>query len=131
MPEESPKGLKTQLALALAQGAKVSGWAHTNEVARRTAYRWASDPKVRRTVEAIRRRAIDRAVGLMAAHATSAAKGIVALAQSAQSESVQLSALRAILRDMMSVSRYTGLEARMNQIEEQIFERTGNADHAG
>ena len=51
----------------------VAEWASKNNVPKRTAQRWASEPKVRAEVEAYRRRALDRAVGLMSKRATWAA----------------------------------------------------------
>jgi hypothetical protein len=127
---ESKKG---DLALALAQGHTVSAWARAHQVPKRTAYRWAADPKVRRAVEAIRRRALERAVGVMTTRATWAAKKIYNLGKTAGSESVKLSAPRAILSDMMSVSQFSTLEGRAAEVEENLRERqqTGNADWAG
>jgi hypothetical protein len=72
-------------------------------VPRRTAYFWAKQPEVRAAAEANRLRIIDRTVGLMTRRATWAAEELVQLAQNAESESVKLSALRAILKDMMLV----------------------------
>jgi hypothetical protein len=133
MPGESRQSRKTQLALALAQGYSVAKWARTNEVPLRTAYSWANEPKVRAAVESCRRRALDRAVGRMARRATWAADKIADLAKDAQSESVKLSALRAILSDMMTVSQFNTLEERVAQVEELLDERerTGSADRAG
>jgi hypothetical protein len=129
MTEEShPAGKKTSLALAIAQGISVASWARQNKVARRTAYRWASEPKVRAAVNAYRTLAVDQAVGLMAKNVTSAARGIIDLAEDAKSESVRLTALRAILADMMAISNYAGLERRMAQIDEQIREQPGSTD---
>jgi hypothetical protein len=122
--EELPKNPKTSLAIAIAQGTSVALWALANNVPRRTAYRWASGPKVRAAVEAYRRRAVDRAVGKMARRVTWATDGIAKLARRAESESVRLSALRAILSDMMSVSQFAGLEHRVTEIEEKLHERT-------
>ncbi len=98
----------------------IAKWAKNHNVPRRTAYRWASEPKVRAEVERARRRALDRAVGRMSDRATWAAKNIVKLGETAASESVRLAALRAILSDMMAVSKFGTLEDRMTQIEEQL-----------
>jgi hypothetical protein len=54
---------------------------------------------------------------------TKAADGIVTLAQEADSESVQLRAWRAILADMIAVSKLSDLEFRMSEIEEQLDKR--------
>ena len=97
-----------------------------NEVARSTAFRWAQDPKVRREVEARRRRALNRAIGRLSSVAMKAANGIAKLAKEAESESVQLRAWRAILADQMAVSKFSDLEYRMAEIEEQLDERTGH-----
>jgi len=123
--EELPQKQKTQLALALAQGVTVAAWARGNRVPRRTAYRWAADPNVRATAESCRRHALDRAVGRMATRATWAVDQIVALGASAESESVKLRALRAVLSDMMKVSEFSALEVRMTEIEEELRVRTG------
>ncbi len=128
MPEPRPHSQKTSLALAIAQGTSVAAWARSNKVAKRTAYRWAKEPKVQDAVKAYRTRAVDRAIGRMAKNVTCAADGIIRLAREAESESVKLSALRAILADMMAISNYAGLERRMSQIEEQLHDRTGSTD---
>jgi hypothetical protein len=123
-----PPGKKADLALALAQGTSVASWARENKVSRRTAYRWASDPKVRGAVNAYRSMAVDEAVGLMSRNVTRAARGIIELAQDAESESVKLTALRAILADMMAISNYAGLERRMAYIEERLREQPESPD---
>src|SRR5271167_3851770 len=85
----------------------------------------------RSRAESSRRRALDRAIGRMAKRATWVVNGITDLADNAKSESVRLSALRAMLRDMMAVSQFSGLEVRMAEVEEQLRERVGNADRPG
>jgi hypothetical protein len=130
MPEEVVLDKKTSLALAIARGQSIDAWAKKNDVARSTAFRWASDPKVRREVEATRRRALGRAIGRLSSVAMKAANGIVTLAKGADSESVQLRAWRAILADQMAVSKFSDLEYRMAEIEEQLSERTGHTDQA-
>jgi hypothetical protein len=127
MPGPRPEGQKTSLALAIAQGTSIAAWARQKDVPKRTAYLWAEQPKVKAAVELYRSRAVDRAVGRMARNATWAADGIVKLAKEADSESVRLSALRAILADMMAISHFSGLERRMSQIRD----RTDDADGPG
>jgi transposase-like protein len=131
MPGEHRKSRKTQLALALVQGVSVAAWARANGVPKSTVYRWAREPDVLTTVKSCRRRASDRAVGTMARRATWAAEAITWLANSADSESVKLRALRAILADLMAVSKYTELEDRIARIEEQLPERAGSSDRTG
>jgi len=124
MHEERPRSRKTELALAIANGMSVTAWARANEVPKRTAYRWAREPEVRAAVESYRRRAVDRPIGRMARRVTWATDGIAKLAKDAESESVSLTALRAILSDMMAVSQFAGLEQRITEIEEQLREPT-------
>jgi hypothetical protein len=59
-----------------------------------------------------------------------AANGIVTLAREAESESVQLRAWRAVLADQMTVCKYSDLEYRMAEIEEQLSKQTGHTDQA-
>jgi hypothetical protein len=47
------------------------------------------------------------------------------------SETVRLSASRALLGDMMKVATYAGMEDRMTEIEEQLIERAGDANQTG
>ena len=63
----------------------------------------------------------------MARRATWAVDGIVELGESAASESVRLSALRAVMSDLIAVSNFAGLELRVAELEEQFHARTGNA----
>jgi hypothetical protein len=53
-----------------------------------------------------------------------AAHGIVTLAEEAESESVQLRVWRAVLADQRTVSKFSDLEYRTAEIEEQLRERT-------
>jgi len=130
MSGEARESRKAQFALALAQGCSAAAWARANDVAGRTADRWAADPKVRSSVDACRRRALDRAVGRLARRATWAADQIIELGRGAESESVKLRALRSILSDMMTVSQFATLEERVAEVEEQLRDReqTGIAD---
>jgi hypothetical protein len=118
MAGEHRKSTKAQLALALARGVSAAQWARANDVTKMTAYRWAKDPMVRKAVDSYRRRSIDQAIGRMTKQTTRATDVIVAIANHAKSDSVRLRAARAIFSDMMAVSRYSGLEERMTEIEE-------------
>jgi hypothetical protein len=131
--ENSPKSQKTKLAIAIANGVKISKWASDNQVPHRTAYRWANDPKVRAKVELCRSRALDRAIGQMAHNVNFAAEGINTLARGAVSESVKLAALRSIFSNMMAVTEFADLQVRMTQLEEQLDERAraGNTGQTG
>jgi hypothetical protein len=52
-----------------------------------------------------------------------AAGGIIRLGKEADSESVQLRALRAVLADNMAVSKFSNLEYRMTELEEEVERR--------
>jgi hypothetical protein len=125
MSQEQPKGGKTQLALALAQGISAARWARANQVPKNTAYRWARDPEVRKAVESHRRRTIDEAIGQMTKQSKWAVGGIIKIAREAESDSVRLRAFRALFSDMMAVSKHSGLEARMAELEEKLEEQRG------
>ena len=131
MQQEELKNQKTRLALAIARGESVAEWAVRNNVPRRSAFRWASDPKVRRSVESWRRRALDRAIGRMAGLALKAANGIAKLADGAESESVQLRSYRAILADQMAVAKFSNLEQRVAEVEELAGLKTQDQSRAG
>jgi hypothetical protein len=125
-PRRSSNGKKTELTVAIARGVSARKWAIDHNVPPRTAQRWASEPAVRAEVERMRRSVLDQAIGVLTGHVTSASKGIIKLAKSAVSESVRLSAMRAVLSDMIAASKFGNLEDRMTEIEEQLDERIGN-----
>ena len=110
--------LKTSLGLAMARGQSVAAWAHQNDVAERTAQRWAKEPKVREASDLWRRRVLNQAIGRTVRRASKAVDGIERLAKGADSESVRLRAWRAILADQMTMARFSTLEQRMTELEE-------------
>jgi hypothetical protein len=109
MEEEVRRHKKMKLALAIAEGEPVIAWEQENGVPERTAFRWAQDRNVRREVDACRRRALNQAIGRLTGMAMKAVDGIAHLAQGAESESVQLSAWRGVLADLVSVSKFSVL----------------------
>jgi hypothetical protein len=120
MPKPNSENRKVQLALALAGGATVSDWAEKNNVSERTAYRLAASPEVRERVEAIRRDALEQAVGRLSGNAGGAAEQINRLAREANSEAVRLQASRAVLDELMTVSSYAALERRLAEVERRL-----------
>ena len=128
MTGESATSQKMLLAAAIAEGTAVVKWASSNEVSERTAYRWAAEPEVRSEIESIRRRALDEAMGRLAKRAIWAVDGIVQLGENAASESVRLSALRAVMSDFIAVSNFAGLEGRVAELEEQFHASSDNAN---
>src|SRR5436190_1008680 len=97
MNGEELKTANTELAIALAQGVSVTAWARARSMARSTVYRWASDPEVRSEIEAHRRQAVDRAIGIMINLYAWAADGIVNLAKTSDWDSVRLKAYQSIM----------------------------------
>jgi len=130
VPQELPEAKKIRLAAAIAQAQSVAAWARHNGVARSTAYDWASEPGVRRTVEACRRRTLDRAIGRMTNHTLWACDRIAELAKTGEPHhSVQLRALQSIFAEVMAVAKFSNLEHRVAEIEEDLHRRTGDQDH--
>jgi hypothetical protein len=120
MAEEFEEPKKLGLAAALAQGISIRSWARKNDVPKTTACRWALEPQVKREAQIIRRQMLDRVAGAMTKRGVLALKGITRLANEAQSESVQLNALKTILTDAMRIARYTDLETRLAEFEEKL-----------
>jgi hypothetical protein len=131
MSEKQRQNRKSQLAHAMAKGQSVAAWSRQNGVALRTAYRWAKEAKFKTAVNSHRRRAIDQSVGRLTDKLADAADAIVELGKTAESESVRLSANKAVFSTMITASRFAGLEQRMTEIEEILNARTGNTGVAG
>jgi hypothetical protein len=127
MSEEKRQNHKSQLARAMAKGQSVAEWSRQSGVAQRTAYRWAKEAKFKAAVNSHRRRAIDHSVGRLTDKLASAADAIVKLSETAQSESVRLSAIKAMFGTVVAMSKFTGLEERITELEEQFHARTGSA----
>src|SRR5436305_15137579 len=130
MEKEVRRLKKINLALTVAEGDSIAEWARQNGVPERTAQRWAQDRNVRREVDACRRRALNEAIGRLTGMATNAVDGIANLAKAADSESVQLRAWRGVLADLMSVSKFSVLEYRITEIEEELDKRAGHTHPA-
>jgi hypothetical protein len=111
---------KAELAMVMARGQSVRAWARKNEVPERTVYRWASEPEVRKAADRWRRAILDQAIGRMVRRARAAVAGIERLANDADSESVRLTAWRALLADQMAVAKFSSLEGRMLEVEQML-----------
>jgi hypothetical protein len=130
MQEDVRNDLKSHLALMIARGKTINAWARQNEVPLRTAYRWSRDPQVRGEVQEWRRFVLNPGAPGLARLSLKATDGIAKLGRGAESESVQLRAWRAVLADQMAVSKFSDLEYRMTEIEEQPSARTGHTHQA-
>ncbi len=120
MSEEFEDPKKLGVAEAIARGMSICSWARKNDVPKTTAYRWAQQPQVRIEAQAIRRRMLDREAGAMTKRGVFALNGITRLASEAESESVQLNALKTIVTDAMRIARYAHPELRMAEFEEKL-----------
>ncbi len=117
--------MKSQLAVAIAQGIPVARWATENQVAQRTAYRWAAHPKVRAAVDRHRRHALGRAPGRVPDRARWAARQIAKLAKRAASESMKLSELKVIWAGILAFAQLADIELAMIEFEIKLYERVG------
>ncbi len=111
---------KAALALAMAAGRTVIDWARENDVPERTAYSWARSREVLDQVEAIRRAAIDRAVGRLSENAIVAADEITRLVRESTSDAVRLQAARAVLADLMAIADHAAFEQRLADLERRL-----------
>jgi hypothetical protein len=127
MSEEQRRNRKAQLARAIAAGQSVAKWSQQNGVPKRTAYRWAKEAKVKAAVNSHRRRAIDRSLGRLADKLADAADSMIRLSEKAQSESVQLSAIKGMFDNVVAMAKFSALEERINELEGQFHARTGSA----
>jgi hypothetical protein len=127
MSEEKRQNHKTQLARAVANGQSVAEWSRQSGVAERTAYRWAKEAKFKSAVNSHRRKAIDQSLGRLTDKLASATDAIVNLSQTAQSESVRLAAIKAMVASVVAISNCTSLGDRITALEEQARARTGSA----
>jgi hypothetical protein len=123
MPKIKNQHRKAQLALALAAGSSAIEWAKENDVPESTMYRWANSDEVEEAVNQARQAIWEQTISRLIQNATFAADQIVDLAKEAKSESVRLSASRAILADLMAVSNYAALERRIAKVESRLREQ--------
>ena len=131
MQEEPMQNKKSDLAMVIARGGSIIAWAKKNEVAERTAFYWAKEPKVREEVEEWRRQSFDQALGRMNSRARKAADGIFKLAEVADSESVQLRAWRTMLPIRWPSAEYSTLDHRMLELEEVVKAQQTGANGPG
>jgi len=116
-----------QFAVAMAAGQRVSAWANKNGVPRRTCYNWTKTKVYKLTVEEIRRRTLARAVGRIARNLTKAADRIALLATEAHSESVQLQAARAILKEFTVIREHGELAEQLVGVQRRLDARDAMA----
>ena len=114
--KKNPK-LLDELALDVANGGSIPAWAVKHKISERTVYSWTAKPEFRAMVAMHRRRITDAVVGLLARCAKKSVVQIATLADSASAEPVRLAAARAILTELVNISGFADLEARIAQLE--------------
>jgi hypothetical protein len=120
MPKINNQYRKAQLALALAAGSTAIAWAKENDVPESTIYRWANSEEVEEEIDRIRKEIWEQAIGRLSQNVTAAAEQIAKLMREAVSESVRLSASRAVLTDLMAATDYAALERRLAKVERRL-----------
>jgi transposase len=104
--------------IAYASGTSLREAARTAGISESTAYRRLKDPAFRRRISEIRTSFLNQAVGLLCEDATKAVSTLKELL-SARSESVRLSAARAILELGPKLREQTELEERITALERE------------
>ena len=123
MPDEPQNtNQRHQFAVAMALGQSVAVWAKANGVPLSTCYDWREAPEYKDTVEEVLRRVLDSAVGQLVGNLTKATRRIVDLSSAAESESVQLQAACAIVKECMALREHVDLEDRMTEVELRLEE---------
>ena len=98
-------------------------WAEENEVPLQTCYAWRKTRQCEETVREVRRHMLDSAVGQIVGNLAAAARRIVDLSTTAESESVQLQAARAVINDGKDLAQVAALEKRIKDIERQLADQ--------
>ena len=122
----SPSG-DDALAAAIAAGTSVKDAARAAGVSERTAYRRQRDPEFRRRVAEIRSSFMSDAAGRLAEASTEAVSTLKALL-TASSDSVRLSAARAILEIGPKLREHTELEGRISALEKSAAADVDDSD---
>jgi len=113
---------KTQVALALAQGATSDKAGETAGVSGRTVRRWREDPDFEAQVQEARRAILAEAVAALGSAAREAVDTLRA-ALSEESPSIRVRAAVAIISALPSLSEHVDLEARIASLEAAITEQ--------
>ena len=120
MPFTYPETVKEDLALWLASGGTLDAWCRRNAIRMETGCKWYRAPAFRRKVEALRRRAADRAIGEMARHFGKAVDATGRLVERGRDDRVQLAAAVTLIDRMLDIGGRAGLAARIRRLEERL-----------
>jgi transposase len=117
MADRGRRNADSALITALAAGSTVRDAAASVGVGETTVYRRLQEPEFRHQIEATRREMVGRAVGTLADAASVAATTLRSLAESAESETVKLSAARSILELVVKLREHDELAERVAALE--------------
>jgi hypothetical protein len=120
MPFSYPETVKDDLARWLAAGGTLGTWCRRNAIDLKTACNWYKTAAFRRKVEALRRRAAERAIGQMARHFGKAVDTAVRLVERGQDDRVKLAAATTVIDQMLDLDDRAGLAARIRRLEERL-----------
>jgi type II secretory pathway component PulF len=127
------KKADTELVLALAFGATPESAAQRAGVSLRTVYRRLAEPVFRGRVHDVRAEMVQRMAGTLTAAGVGALRTLIALQESAASESVRLGAARTVIEQGCKVresvehtERLKALEARVEQLLEDTQNGAGD-----
>jgi hypothetical protein len=109
---------KESLALSIACGRTVQSWAKRHAVEFTEAYEISIQNEFRPRVETARLRVADRMVGKLTSGANIAIAQLVRLCTKSASDSIRLSASRAILTHWLKVSQHFYVKVKIKALEE-------------
>lgn len=121
-PNESNRSIYEACVLDVATGTSIAAFCRRTKTARSTVSRWQEDPQFTRDVDRLRRELLDQAVGKFSGAVTTIADGMINLAIEAASEAVKLAAQRSVIENLMAVTEFAELKARLEAIERRIEE---------
>ena len=107
---------QVKVATLLAAGLRISAVAKAAGVGARTIGTWQMDPEFRRLVASIRDRLMNRAVGILAKNAASAACRLTQLVRS-ENEGIALRAALGVIDAMIRAREHAELSARVAELE--------------
>src|SRR4051794_36338020 len=106
-----------EIALGLARGESAATIAKEQGVHPRTIQRWASTPKCREQVEAIRKNMLASAVTKLKASASKAVDTLTELMGKETPPGIRLQAARAVLASLVEIENHADLIARIEDLE--------------
>ncbi len=117
--QQNPEDGPDLLAVELARGSNVRDAAKACDVSESTVHRRLRDPGFKRQVSELRGRMVDEAAGRLSEATIQAVDRLVTLLKSG-SDSIALSAARAIVENMVNLRKTTELEERILTLEEKL-----------